>query len=156
MFKRAELVFIVLLLLAPSQAQAGSCTISVTGLVFGSYNVFSSAPAASTGTISHSCKWQGWEVQQGQTFKITISAGQSGNHTARTMRNGADALTYNVFMDASATLIWGDGTGGTSDFTGLAKPGNNDDDLTLYGMIPAGQDVSAGTYADTLNVMIDY
>ena len=53
---------------------------------------------------------------------ITISRGASATFNPRSMVVGADALNYNLYLDASRTSIWGDGTGGSSHFTLAPSP----------------------------------
>ena len=140
---------VALLLLTPSESWA-ACTISVTGVAFGSYNVFSSAPSSSTGSVSYSCGF--WEYLFRLPISISISAGQSGTLSARKMRKGTETLTYNIFMEASASTVWGDGSGGSDTFTTRATL--DSPTVTMYGMVPAGQDVSAGSYSDTVTVTV--
>ena len=53
-------------------------------------------------------------------------------------------------LDPARTVVWGDGTDGSSLF---AAPEGNVQAL-VYARIPAGQDVAAGAYTDTLVVTI--
>ena len=65
-----------------------------------------------------------------------------------------------MFFDAAYTQIRGDGTGGsqTGGATLSLTPGNptQTSTSTIYGRIPASQDVAAGAYADTIVVTITY
>ena len=144
----AILVFIVL---APSTIEA-ACTIETTGVAFGSYNVFNAAPVDSTGTITYRC---GLIEALFRTITITLSAGQSGTYTGRTMRKGADSLVYNLYRDASFTQVWGNQSGGTVIYS-ARPPYNTDVDLIVYGRVPAGQDVSSGVYTDTIVATINF
>ena len=68
-----------------------------------------------------------------------------------------DGLGYNVFTSPSMAVVWGDGTGGTSTVAMGPVPGRRPlRPVTIYGRIPAGQNVSAGTYSDTLVVTITW
>ena len=86
---------------------------------------------------------------------VTFSAGASGTFTARTMKKGAEALTYNIFAEASRTTIVGNGTSGSVYFFS-AHPGNPPQTITLYGRIPALQDVSIGSYTDTVLAAVNF
>jgi spore coat protein U-like protein len=71
-------------------------------------------------------------------------------HTA-----GSDLLSYNLYIDRNYTRIWGDGSGNTytrSRNVGRRRPWLS----TIYGRIPPGQDVSVGTYGETLTVIITW
>ncbi len=67
----------------------------------------------------------------------------------------SDALNYNLYLDAARTSIWGDGTGGTALFT-VAIPSGKAVNVTIFGRIPAGQDVAAGSYSDSIVVTIQF
>ena len=129
---------------------APSCTISVTSVAFGSYNVFTTTPADSTGTITYRCN------SQATNISISLSDGSGSSFNPRTLRKGSEVLDYNLYTNAARTTIWGDGTGGTSVFTQGNPPNNQNVNLTVYGRIPAQQDVSAGNYSDTVLAIINF
>jgi spore coat protein U-like protein len=131
-------------------AQAPSCTISVTSVAFGNYNVFTTTPDNSTGTITYRCN------RTAGNISITLSDGSSSSFNPRTLRKGSEVLNYNLYMNAARTTIWGNGTGGTSIYTRANPPNNSNVNLTVYGRIPALQDVSAGNYTDTVSAVINF
>jgi spore coat protein U-like protein len=131
-------------------AQAPSCTISVTSVAFGNYNVFTTSPDDSTGTITYRCN------SSAANIWIALSDGSSNTFNPRTLRKGAEVLSYNLYRNAARTNIWGDGTGGTSVYTRPNPPNNQNVSLTVYGRIPAQQDVSAGNYTDTVSAVINF
>ena len=140
---------VAVVLALPGRAEA-ACTVSATGLNFGPYNVYAASPVVSTGTISYRCDASDRDVQ------ITISSGSSATFSPRTLKRGVEGLQYNLYRDSGMTSIWGDGTGATSIYTRRNPPNNQNIDLTVYGQIFATQDVSAGTYTDSLVVMINF
>lgn len=79
----------------------------------------------------------------------------SGGFNPRKMRltSGTDLLNYNLYTSATYTDIWGDGTSGTVTVWGKFLK-NKPENMTVYGRIPSGQDVRAGTYTDTLTVTL--
>ena len=127
-----------------------SCTISATSVNFGNYNVFNGAAVDSTGTITYTCN------SHATNITISLSKGASTSYNQRIMIKGAEALTYNLFTDAAKTSVWGDGTGGTSVYSRTNPPNNTNVNLTVYGQIPPGQDVSAGTFSDTVSATINF
>ena len=135
-------------LFATNAYAATSCTVSATGLNFGTYDVFSAFNTDSTGIITVSCT-SPWPV-------VTISVGpsNSGGFNPRKMKNSSstNTLNYNIFTDSAMSSIWGDGTSGTQ--TVIHSPNKKTVPETLYGRIPPGQDISAGLYIDTLTVTI--
>ncbi len=68
----------------------------------------------------------------------------------------AEGLNYNLYLDAARTTIWGDGTGGTQVYSNANPPNNTNVTVTIYGRIPASQDVSAGSYTNTVTATINF
>jgi spore coat protein U-like protein len=134
---------------ASDAAAQASCTISVTSVSFGSYNVFNTSALDSSGSITYNCN------NKASNVSISLGKGSSSTFSPRTMTKGGEALSYNLFMDASRTTIWGDGTSGTSIYT-RNNPPNNSVSLPIYGRVSAAQDVSAGTYSDTVLATINF
>ena len=151
---RPRLIFAslaALVVLNASEAHAApSCTISSTSVNFGSYNVFTGSATDSTGSVTINCNGSAHNII------VPLSQGASSTFNPRTMQKGGETLTYNLYRDAARTTIWGDGTGGTSTYTNANPPNNGDVNLTVYGRVPAGQDVSAGTYSDTVAAVINF
>jgi spore coat protein U-like protein len=116
--------------------------------VFGSYNVFSSSPVDSTGTIVYRCSGDVDGVL------IAITKGQSPTFLPRQLEKGAEELSYNLYRDAARTLVWGDFSSGTSAYIQIDPPNNQNVSLTVFGRIPPGQDISAGSYSDTVTVVV--
>lgn len=131
-------------------AQSPSCTISVTSVAFGNYNVFTTTADDSTGTITYRCN------SSAMNISISLSDGSSSTYSPRTLRKGSEILQYNLYRNAARTTIWGNGTGGTSVYTSANPPNNSNVSVTIYGRIPAQQDVSAGSYSDTVSAVINF
>jgi spore coat protein U-like protein len=129
-------------------AIADSCSItSATGINFGSYDIFDvHTNNNGAGSMSVKCKGDG-----NSKFVVTLSAGQSNTYSSRVMRSGANVLTYNLYTSAARTVIWGDGTGGSST---ISARSNSTTILDLFGQIPAGQDVGVGTYTDSITTTV--
>jgi spore coat protein U-like protein len=139
----------VVILAGVSRAEAANCSLSTTSIVFGAYNVFSAAPVDSTGTVTFSCN--------GNTnVQITMTKGQSMTFLPRELGKGAERLAYNLFRDAARTAIWGDFTGGTSAYVNVSPAKKEDIAVTVYGRIPPGQDISAGSYTDSVTVVMNF
>jgi spore coat protein U-like protein len=132
------------------------CTIGTTAVSFGNYDVFLSIPTDATGTITVNC------LRRENKATVTLGVSStSGTFNPRRMKRsgGNDLLDYNIYTDPARTLILGNGTGGTSDI-GLKRPtgppADWSENIIIYGRIPPGQDVSAGTYSDTLMATVDW
>ena len=67
---------------------------------------------------------------------------------------GSFQLGYNFYLNASRTVVWGDGTGGSQVSGGKAQPGQQTFSLPVYGRVFPGQSVGAGAYSDNVLVTI--
>lgn len=146
-------------LLPLAAGAAVTCSVSATGPAFGVYNPLSATPTYANSTVQVTCTL----LSGGATTVNLVSSystGSSGSFALRTMLSGANTLGYNLFYDAAYTQIRGNGTGGsqTGGATLNLSPGTPTQSAsgTIYGRIPAGQDVAAGSYADTIVVTITY
>jgi spore coat protein U-like protein len=87
--------------------------------------------------------------------KITLGQGQNPSPTStntnpvRRMTDGAgNYLLYELYQDESKTIIWGN-----TDDTGLSLTGTGSaSNINVYIKIPAGQNVPAGNYQDTVQL----
>lgn len=131
---------------------ASACTISATGVAFGAYNPQGGSNKDGTGTIALAC------APSVSAPIVALGAGSSGSILARTMHNGATALNYNLFTDVPRSILWGDGTVGVTVTLsgGVVSSGQRNFSRTIYGRIPASQNVRAGAYNDTLVVTVTF
>ena len=128
-------------LLAASPAAA--CTITATGVAFGAYDPKSATARTGFGNVTLTCHPNSRPV-------IALGSGLGGNPLQRRMSNGITSLAYDLFTDAGLSSVWGDGSGGTFTVSTPKRGGT----FTVYGAIPAGQNVTAGTYTDVLVVTV--
>jgi spore coat protein U-like protein len=137
----------------PNDAQAASCSFtSVIGANFGTYQVFDVTPLDSTGSITVLCSG----VLPTDLITIEIDGGSSSNPANRYMLNGLISLNYNLYLDPSRMLIWGNGANGTSVLGPLAIADQTPTTWTVYGRISPMQNVSAGNYSDTVMVTVQF
>jgi spore coat protein U-like protein len=128
-------------------AYGANCSVFMTtSVAFGAYNVYSASPLDSAGSVTWQCS-----VLRTDPY-ISISAGGAGSFTPRRMSSSNDTLDYNLYMDAARSVIWGDGSNGSSLY--LFPPQKGQGTATIYGRIPALQDASVGAYSDAVTVMI--
>ena len=130
----------------PAAQVAVGCSISSSAFAFGTYNPLAVGPTDSIGTITYECT-------AGVLIRVDLSQGSSGNFTARTMSGPAGTLAYNLYLDAARLLVWGDGTGGSQSYTELATA-LVQRSVLVHGRIPASQDVTVGSYTDTVTATI--
>lgn len=163
----------VLLLLglgcASAPLRAADCTISTTGINFSNaYDPTSGASVTGNGAVAVNCTATTWgDALFGFTVTTSLSQGSSGSYTSRAMVKGSEKLYYNLYTDPVLTTVFGDGTAGTSNYSicypgwfggGCGNNGSSGQPYTLpvYGQLPGGQDVSAGTYSDSLIARITF
>lgn len=141
-----------LTLLAAVDCPAFNCSMATSPVSFGLYDVFASSPLDSTGGITVNCSNP---PQRPITVTVTLSAGSSGSYTQRQMKpaTGSGALLYNLYVDTSMTTVLGDGSGGSTVLTNVVtRPITWS--ITIYGRIPARQNVVPGIYSDTLTATV--
>jgi spore coat protein U-like protein len=149
MLVRAALAGGALLFCATAAEAQGLCRVSTTSVNFGTYNVFATAANDSTGSITLNCLSIG-------SVAVAINRGGASTFAPRRMVKSTEALHYNLYLDAARTIIWGDGSSGTQMHIEVNPPLNQDVTLTMFARIPASQDVSAGSYSDSVTVTVNY
>lgn len=77
---------------------------------------------------------------------LNAGGGSTDADPNRRLTDGSNFLSYGLFTDNGRSDEWGNTAG-----TGVAHTGTGSAaTLTVYGSIPAGQTVPAGSYADTV------
>lgn len=123
-----------------------SCSLSGSTLDFGTYASGQSAALDGEGSITYSSCPEG-------TLTIALDGGGSGNINARRLSaSGGAALEYQLYRNSARNQIWG--VGAEAQQIVLLVPDSGS--VAVYGRIPAGQEVSAGTYTDTVNVTMTF
>jgi spore coat protein U-like protein len=152
LIKFAALILIVSSCIT-ANATPTSCSVSAVGVAFGSYKPIDNVNSDGTGSISMTCSGT-----SSVSYTLSASTG-NGSYTTRQQVSGNNKLNYNMFIDNSRTLVWGDGTSGTSKISGsaTASPTGVTQRYTVYSRIFAGQqNVRVGTYSDTLMITVTY
>jgi spore coat protein U-like protein len=126
-----------------------ACAVTANPLNFASYNPTAATPLDATTTLAVNCT-------VGTPFTVGLNAGTASGATVTTRRmtSGANALSYALYQEAARTNNWGNtpGTDTPAPVTAPVLPTS----LTVYGRVPAGQNVPAGTYSDTITVTVNY
>jgi spore coat protein U-like protein len=146
----AIFAFGILAMSSSAWAASGCSWVTVVGVTFGVYDVFSATPLDSTGTLTLKCTAHPTPVI------VDLNRGGAPTFNPRIMLKAAEQLNYDLYMDAARTSIWGDGTSGTAHYVNNNPPNGQPFTLTVYGRIPAGQDVSAGAYADSVTATVTF
>lgn len=142
---------------APSPAAAVNCgNLNATAIDFGTYNPNRVSATLSQGTVNVRCTGLG--KIKGKSVRITLESGSSGNCADRHMTSGQGVLRYGLYRDAAHTRPVGRASHGCVDLFGpaLVPKGDLDLSLTIYGLIPPGQPIAAGVYADNIHLVIEF
>ncbi len=137
------------LLIAAGKASGSGCVASATGIAFGTYQPLHPADTVSVSMITYSCTGVKGRV------RIALSRGESGTFARRIMHQGNRKLEYNLYLDATGTSIWGDGSGGSQIYVANGPPDGAPVNLIVYGRVQARQDASSGLYRDIIFVTIE-
>lgn len=167
-FALASALFVAVGSAAPSMAVAdtantdigisasvpNNCTISTSPLSFGDYDptdTHATSDLYGAGVVTTTCT-------SGASATITLSqgnhAGSGGSDAApsRRLADGANTLNYYLYKNSGRTTVWGNTT-----VTGLAPTADGTaQDSMVYATIPAGQNVPAGNYSDTVTATVTY
>jgi spore coat protein U-like protein len=152
-----------LLLCVGAPAYAGDCTISLSGMNFGSYDpIERSTPLDSAGSVNVACNPTTLgEALFGVYVDIAFGTGSSGSYAARTLRQPpSSVLQYNLYTTAARTTVWGNGAGGTQTVGGavggLLSGQPSPRTFPVYGRIPPLQDPGVGVHGDTVIVTVTF
>ena len=128
-----------------------NCTIATAAVAFGAYDpvvTHASAHLESTGTVTVTCT-------RGATATVALSLGSNAVGAVRHLKDASgNVLAYELFQDAGRTAVWGDTPSGLLPIG--AAPSKAPRDFTVYGRVPAGQDVPAGNYTDTVVATVNF
>ena len=144
--RSAVKVLACVLVIAVPVARSATCTVSTSGLNFGTYDVFSSLNDDITSTVTVNCT-------KNKAYSISLSSG-SGTFGSRTLTGTGGSLAYNLFLDSTHLTIWGDGSSGTGTLSGTGTGVNKG--TPVYGRIPARQNVHVGSYSDLITVTVTF
>ena len=134
---------------------AAVCTVSTSGIAFGSFNPLPGQSADTNGTISVTCTGTPGDSTN---YTVTVSQGL-GSFAQRKMTSGTDILSYNLYRDSSCTQVWGDGSGSTYSIadTMTLSSTSNSRNYVVYSRIASGQNAAkARIYSDNVLVTITY
>lgn len=150
------------LLAVAGLAHAG-CSVSSSGLAFGTYQPLTftgkltSADVTSHASISIVCTG----VVTGGGYTIALGPSTAGTGDRISTRylansNGGDNMRFNVYTNATYTTVWGDGNVGGL-LGGSIPAGDSNQSHAVYGKIPAGQNtLKAGSFTGSVTVTLTY
>jgi spore coat protein U-like protein len=86
------------------------------------------------------------------TLSFELDGGQAADINNRSMLSGTNKLNYQLYRNTARNAIWG--TGSNAQGLQLLQPLSGK--IDVYGRIPSGQAVPAGSYTDTVNVTLTF
>ena len=138
---------------------ANSCAInSATALAFGTYDPVGANSAsvgtdltANNGLLTITCtRSASTTITLGQG--INPANGSTDTAPLRQMKLGNYVLAYTLYQDAGHTSDWGNTLGTAVQRIASGGP----DSITVYGVVPRGQSVPAGSYTDIVVVTVTF
>lgn len=142
----------LLLLLFAKEGNAFQCNVVTTPVNFGYYDIFSRTDLNSTGSFTVTCNAPA--QNPAVPVRLNLTAGSSGSFALRQMASASgEGLKYNLYSDAAKTIILGDGSGGSVNLSSVISK-SAPWKITIYGRIPAQQNVTPGVYSDSLTATI--
>ena len=149
--------------LSVTASVAANCTIATTAVAFGAYDpVVTNASTAlnGTGSVTIACT-------KGSAPKITLDYGANAAGVQRNMKitgGGSDLLQYALYQPPNntagtactfpGTTVWDTTAGGT--FTPTSPGSKAGRTYNVCGTVSANQDVSVGSYQDTVVATVNF
>ena len=120
-----------------------TCSISASNMTFGSIT---------TGTTSNTDAASSLTVNCSSNTPYTVSLSDGANFSnVRRMAWGGSYIDYMLYSDSSRTTQW------NSTITKTGTGSGGDQSLSVFGRIPAGQNVAnTGAYGDTVIATVTY
>lgn len=146
--------------LAVSASVTANCTITTSAVAFGTYDPVSanaSAALPGNGSVTVACT-------KGSAPNITLDLGSNASGSTRRMKAGTEFLSYELYQPANTTpgtacagtetQVWG--STGSAIFTPTAPGSKSARTYNVCGTVAGGQDVSVGTYNDTVVATVNF
>ena len=137
--------------LSVTAAVGANCTISTAPVAFPAYDPVvanASTNDDGTGSVIITCT-------RGSTATIGLGLGLNVSGSQMRMKDATtDYLNYALYQDAGRATVWGNSGAGL--LSPVAAPDKNPRTFTVYGRIPSGQDVPAGSYSDTVVATVNF
>jgi spore coat protein U-like protein len=132
------------------------CTIGSTNIAFANYDPTSATVLTATGAVTARCT-KGDSVSVALNQGANPGAGSTAAVPVRQMANGTNLLPYHIYIAATGTTEWGTGTIGTNEPAAqTAASVATALSFTTYGSLPAGADVPAGSYSDSVIATVTF
>lgn len=127
-----------------------NCTIATNPIAFGSYDPVVSHASSNldaAGAVTIACT-------KGAVTSIGLDTGSNASSSTRRLASGSDFITYELYQDSSRSTVWGNS--GAALYNSGTAPSKDSRTFQVYGRIVAGQDVTAGSYTDTVTATVNF
>ena len=145
-----------LVLAAAAPACHATCFVSAVNLAFGGYDSLRIGHTDSTGNVAVTCTGKSGNYFY---YTLALNAGGAGTFATRRMRSATPgALNYNIYLGANRSVVWGNGSGGSSVITDVMALNSlsGTRNYPIYGRIFARQNAPAGIYSDSIVVTLEF
>ena len=133
------------------EAWGQDCTVSVIPVQFGQYITIEASAVDAIGSVNVTCG-------SSTPFTVKLDAGEnsSDSFNPRKLRSSSSGATlnYNLYLDSALTMVWGDGTNNTYIRSGVGTGAPQQ--FSIYGRIPGSQNVSFGSFNDSVTVTLEW
>ena len=140
-----------------AEARTPACVVSTAPVAFGAYDASAGSPTTSSGYVDVQCTCATVPDCTDVYYNLEIQAGGSGSLLDRRMvrSGGTETLRYTLYQDSNHSTPWTTGFQGVSRNYPMLDFGTPQR-TSVYGRMPAGQYVPAGTYGETPPVAVIY
>jgi spore coat protein U-like protein len=131
--------------LAVSAVVQSSCSLTGGTMSFGTYTSGQTSNLDTDGQLTFANCPIG-------NLVFELDGGGTGNINARKMTSGSSSLNYQLYRNTTRSAVFGTGSNAYTGIRLVAGGGT----IPVYGRIAGSQNVSAGNYADTVNVTLTF
>jgi spore coat protein U-like protein len=133
-----------------------NCLINSPTLAFGAYDPIvtnAATPLNVSGTATFTC------TEGASAVFVTAGLGSNNTHAVGTTRamagSGATFLSYELYTDSGHTIVWNAVNSGGHTFAPTFAASQTAT-ATIFGQVPAGQNVLVSSYTDSVTMTINF
>lgn len=152
----ATLLLAGLLAVSASAPAATTCS-AAAGAMSVTYLVTNASPTDQNVDLLVTCRRSGGAASV--TIEVSIGPSLTSNSIASrkmSSSSSSDLADYNLYRDLNHQTVWGNTSGVNTSTQTLAVPNNSSATatFTIFGRLPAGQNLTPGTYTDSVTVSV--
>lgn len=133
---------------------SANCTITATDLSFGAYDP---VVANKTTALDVNSSVNVLCTKGSSGVKVGLDAGSHSVGGNRFMAGATDSLQYELYSDSAGGTVWGNSGAALVSWPVFGPIGAGAGvSRTVFGRVPAGQDVSVGSYSDLVTATVNF